>query len=162
MPKSCSRGKIRKVSYPRKAHSRRSYSRKDGTVVRASYVSRTQVRSSCVPDKGAPGKTPKSRRTLPRPGKEISLTRYGYGTQKGAQTRHRALGKAAEDFGGLKILRRMVLLSNFQADPAAKNTMREDVQFMRNYYAREQRRQGRMVSSRRGSRKSRRSRKSKK
>lgn len=160
MPASCPRGKIRRVAFNRKAYSRKSYRRSSGTRVRASYVNRSHVPSTCVPDIGAPGKTPASKRILPKPGKEVSLSRFGYGTHRAAQARHQALEKASRAHGGLKVLRRMILLSNFQAHPAAKRTMREDVQFMRKYYAGEQRRQGRMIGSRRSQRRSRRSRKS--
>jgi hypothetical protein len=130
---SCPPGKIRRSSYVRKAHSRKSYSRGSKRVP-ASYVSRTRVPSSCVPDKGAPGKTPSRKRVLPKLGREISLSIYGYETDKSATARHAALKKASDKHDPLKILRRLVLLSNYQADPTAKKVMKDDVEFMKKVY----------------------------
>jgi len=61
---------------------KKSYKRSDGTRVKGSFVARTKVGRSCTPDKGKPGKTPKSQRILPKPGKDISLSKYGYSTHK--------------------------------------------------------------------------------
>src|SRR5438128_1687771 len=103
MPKACRSGYITRSGYMRKAHSRSSYKRSDGTKVRGSYVSRTKVGKACTPDKGKKGKTSKSRRILPKPGKEISLSRYGYSTDKSSVLRHNALRSATKDFKPLKV-----------------------------------------------------------
>lgn len=158
---SCPKGQIKRSSYTRKGHTRKSYTRKDGTRVRGSYVDRAKVPSGCVEDTGAPGKTPKSKQVLPKPGKEISLSRHGYSVHKSESKRHAALKKAAEKTKPLKVLRRLNLLANYQANDDAKETMREDVEFMKKVYAQHKMKEGRTSkrkSSRKGSK--RRSRKS--
>lgn len=136
----CPPGRILRKGFTKKAHSRRSYSRRSfkratGTIVpatkvRGSYVSRTYVPPTCVPDKGKPGKTPARLRILPKPEKEVSLRRYGYSTHKSEAVRHKALKKASQIHGYHKVLRRLNLLRNFQADPNAKDIMSKDVKFM--------------------------------
>ncbi len=168
MPKSCGPGQIRRASYDRKAHSRKSY-RRGSTKVKGSYVDRTHVPSACVKDMGKPGKTPKSKRVLPRPGEKLHLSKYGYATHKAPSERHAALMKAAEKSGEpmLTVLRRLNLLANYQADPRAKAAMREDVDYMSAQYAKYKRSQGRTSSrkrsksSRKGSKKSKGSKRSK-
>lgn len=153
--KSCSAGKIKRSPYTRKAHERKSYSRKgskgNSVHIKGSYVNRTYVPASCVPAKGKAitrgYKTPKAQRILPEPGKEISLGRYGYSTHKSASVRRSALRKAAKAHGDLKIERRLVLLSNYQADPRAKRTMKDDVKFMSLMHAKHMREQGRKSHS---------------
>lgn len=156
MAKSCGRGQIRRKSYERKAHSRKSYTRKGSIKVSGSYVNRTHVPSACTKDMGKPGKTPKSKRVLPEPGDKLHLSKYGYSTHESPVKRHNALMKASKDEPMLAVLRRLVLLSNYQADPRAKAVMKEDVDYMKGRYAMHkmsQRRSSRK-SSRKGSRKS--------
>lgn len=162
MPKSCGSGQIRRASYDRKAHSRKSY-RRGSTKVKASYVDRTHVPSTCVKDMGKPGKTPKSKRVLPRPGEKLHLSKYGYATHKSPSERHAALMRASKESGEpmLAVLRRLNLLANYQSDPRAKAAMREDVDYMSAQYAKYKRSQSRTSSkkrsrsSRKGSKKSR-------
>lgn len=139
MAKSCGSGKIR----------RKSYTRKD---------SKKRIPSACVKDMGKPGKTPKSKRVLPEPGDKLHLSRYGYSTHKSDLERQKALMKATKDEPMLSVYRRLVLLSNYQSDQAAKKTMREDVEFMKAKYAQ---RKGSKKKFRK-SKKSKKSRKSKK
>lgn len=102
MPLKCPPKTIKRVSYTRKSHSRRSYKRSDGTRVSATRVSRTSVGPSCTPDKGKPGKTPLSKRILPKLGDEIHLTKFGYHTDLADETRHKALRSASRSHGALK------------------------------------------------------------
>ena len=150
---SCPKGQIKRSSYTRKGHTRKAYTRSDGTRVKGSYVDRAKVPASCVPDKGAPGKTPSSKKVLPKPGKDISLSRYGYGIHKSKSRRQAALKRAAEKTKPLKVLRRINLLANYQADESNKKAMREDVEFMKKLYESHKLKEGR--SSRRGSKRSR-------
>ena len=129
---SCPKGKIE----------RNGYTRKDGT----------RVSKTCVPDKGKPGKTPESEKVLPVPGDIISLSKYGYSTSKGEQTRHKALMDASRDFDNLKILQRLNLLRNYQADSRAKGVMSDDVEYMKRNYAKSKSRKG-SRKSRKGSKK---------
>ena len=152
---SCPVGKIRRSSYVRKAHERKAFSKKTskgGPIkIKSSYVNRTRVPASCVPAKGKAlergSKTPARERILPKPGKEISLGRYGYKTHNSEVVRHAALRKAAKAHGELKIERRLVLLSNYQADPEAKKVMKGDVKFMSLMHAQHMREQGRKSHS---------------
>ena len=152
---SCPIGKIRRSSYVRKAHERKAFSKKPsrGTPIKikSSYINRTRVPSSCVPAKGKAlvrgYKTPAREKILPELGKEISLGKYGYKTHNSEAVRHSALRKAAKAHGELKIERRLVLLSNYQADPEAKKIMKADVKFMSLMHAKHMREQGRKSSS---------------
>lgn len=127
---SCPRGTIRRKSFNKRAYSRKSYTRKSGSRVKAARVSRSHVASTCVPDKGARGKTPASRRVLPKIGRELSLRKYGYSTHKPASKRHESLKKASSRSGSLKVLRHLNLLRNYQADDKAKNVLGKDVKYM--------------------------------
>lgn len=151
---SCPKGYIQKKGYERKSHSRKAYSR-NGTIVKSAHVSRTKVGPSCTPDKGKPGKTPERAKVLPAPGKEISLSRMGYATSKKKLSRHRALSSASSKYDPLKVLKRLVLLSNYQADPTAKKTMKADVEYMKGVYSKYKKlsRQLSKKGSKKGSRK---------
>lgn len=135
---SCKVGEIKRASYTRKAHERKSYSRKTSsgknTKIKSSHVSKTKVPRSCVPAKGKAlsrgSKTPKREKVLPKIGTEISLTHYGYTTHKSVDARRKALRDASKDKGELKILKRLVLLRNYQADPNSKRIMGEDVKYL--------------------------------
>ena len=134
MPRSCPRGKIRRASFTKKSHSRRGYVRRDGSRVKRSHVKSTKVGYTCAKDTGAQGRTPSYKKVLPSLGKEISLTKYGYGTHNSELSRHRALANAAKSHGSLKVLRRMNLLRNYQPDAAAKATMADDVRYLSRFH----------------------------
>lgn len=136
MPIRCSKGQIKRRSYTRKSHNRRSYRRSDGIRVSAARVSRTSVGTSCVPDKGKLGKTPESKKVLPKLGNEIHLSKYGYHTDLADETRHKALRTASRTHGALKVLRRLNLIRNYQADIKSKKVMASDVDYMSTFYKR--------------------------
>lgn len=133
--KKCPKGQIRRKAHSKKSYLRRSYKRKDGTRVKASYVDRAKVPSTCVPDKGAKGKTPLSRQVLPKLRKDISLRRHGYSVHKSAAARHTALDKASTIHNPLKVLRHLNLARNYQADEDAEKIMSRDVNYMKKKYA---------------------------
>lgn len=141
MSNQCPPGKILRKGFSRKAHSRKSYQRKNSSKVKKSFVRRSEVPSTCVPDTGAPGKTPESRKILPKLGTEVSLRKYGYSTKKSSAQRQKSLKRASAKFGPLKVLRRLNLIRNYQPDPNAKEIMGEDVTYMSDYY------QGRLKSN---------------
>ena len=162
---SCPEGEIMRKGYYRKGHERKSYKKKSKSrsqkriSIKGSYVDRTWIPRTCVPDKGKPGKTPKSARILPKPGKEVSLRRYGYATSLPARQRKKALKRTAEKHGYLKTLRRLNLLRNYQADPHARKIMDEDVLRMSEMYEDHKVEMGRMkAKSKRSKSKSRKSR----
>ncbi len=113
MPAKCPPGKIR----------RKAYTRKDGV----------HVKSTCVPDKGKPGKTPASRKVLPVPVKG-NLTKYGYFKVKNttAKVRRAALLKGVKDAGYATIIRRVNLVANYnkRSDPKVHQIMRNDIAWM--------------------------------
>lgn len=118
------------MSCPPRKISRKAYSRK------TSSGKRVSVKRTCVPDKGKPGKTPKSKQVLPKPSKEISLSKYGYSTQKTETKRRASLRAASRDLEDpLVVLRRLNLIRNYQADPATKRKMSKDVTYMKQEYA---------------------------
>ena len=149
----CASGYISRVAYNRKSHSRKAHSRKSrkGSKkihVKGSRVSRSHVARGCTPDKGAHGKTPKSRRSLPKLGTDIELGRYGYKLRLSDETRHKALRQASKDHGSLKVLRRLNLIANYTAEPDNEKILREDVQYASKLYKLEKRK---MERSRKGS-----------
>lgn len=137
--KSCPAGKILRKSYSRK--NPRNPSKK------------IKVRSACVPDTGAPGKTPASRRILPQPEKSI-LRQFGYATDKSQTIRHKALRMALKKYDSLEVLRHLNLIRNLNPHPDAKEILSDDVKYLSNLYQRKSSRKGSRMSSRKGSRKS--------
>ena len=114
----CSSGKIK----------RRSYKTKKGS----------KVKSSCVKDRGRKGKTPKNRKVLPPLKNDIHLSKYGYSIRKTSEERRRSLLKAVKKHDTIEVLRRLVLISNYQAkDKENKRVIekfRSDIEFMRDLY----------------------------
>ena len=137
MVKSCPKGYIRRVPYMRK-------SRKGSLVY---------VKSACTPDKGKPGKTPESKKVLPKPGDKLHLSKYGYSTHRSSTLRHKALAAAASDNNTLEVLRRLNLLRNLQGEDEAKNIMSQDVEYMKKMYAAHKRKMERMKGSGKASKK---------
>lgn len=171
MSKKCSPGYIKRKSFQRKSflrrsHSRKGYTTKTGkkvppTTVSTSYVNRSSIPNTCVPDKGKRGKTPESEKVLPTPGREISLRSFGYSVYDTTNNRQHSLVDAAEAHNPLTILRRLNNLRNLQPEPDVKRIMSRDVEFMKKYYSqyknqttksnRSSRRQSRNKNSRKGS-----------
>lgn len=119
---SCPSGYIRRNSYKRD-----SFTKKDGTVVRASLV-----KSSCVPDKGMPGKTPKNKKVLPKPTKG-GLGKYGYHNIKSLSSSERrlALLKAVKHESYPVIVRRLNLIRNYNKNNAPINKiMSSDIKWL--------------------------------
>lgn len=132
-----------------------------GKIARSSYTTKrgVHVRPACVPDKGAPGKTPASRKVLPIP-KKGSLGKYSYGNIKhtAAGTRRKALKVAVESEGYAPIIRRLNLLANYTkvSDPETYKIMRADMAWIqKNMYSHSKvaQRKGSKKVSRKGSKK---------
>ncbi len=105
----CGRGKIR----------RSGYMRSDGTY----------VKPACVPDKGAPGKTPASKRVLPKP-KPGALGRWSSKISDGR--RHDALEAITDKRGCRKVIGSLTLLRNLSADPKVKIVAKGDAKWLHN------------------------------
>jgi len=126
---------VRKLS--RKGSKKRGSKKRcqPGEILRKSYKrGSTRVSPTCIQDKGRPGKGPK---TLPPLDKQGSLRKYGYTLKKGSRTRRQSLRKASKKNGSLRVLRRLVLLRNYQADPKYKKELTDDIQFMSKLHANE-------------------------
>lgn len=125
MPK-CKKGEIvRKGSWVN------GYYRRDGT-----YVAEHYRKAVCVKDTGVPGKTPKSKKVLP-PLEKGGLGKYGYENVKKTKAgdRRKSLTKAVKKEGYLPILRRLVLVANYNknSDVEAHKRMRADVEWMKRH-----------------------------
>lgn len=127
----CGQGEILRKGYRRKGYHRNEYVRSDGTVVGESDVPGAYVPPTCVPDMGRKGR---GKKVLPPPGNEIHLSSYGYSIHKPESERHAALEAASNDYGTLKVLRRLNLLRNYQAIPDNKEIFSDDVVFMQDMY----------------------------
>ena len=142
----CPRGKIM-----RKAYSRKAYTKTSGSRVRSARVG-----SSCVPDRGAVGKTRPSQ-FIGRPTKKGMLRHYGYDTDKSKSERESILRRAVkgEPGGALEVLRHLNLIRNLQAEDEkgrrVKAAMADDIKFLSTLYAAHKR-----ASSKGGARRSRR------
>lgn len=105
--RACGRGKIL----------RSPYRRKDGTYVKA----------ACVPDKGAPGKTPASKRVLPEP---VAGDLGVWKRDMPAGKRHESLRKVVERRGCRKVIGSLTLLRNLTADRGTKAVAKADAQWL--------------------------------
>jgi len=99
-------------------------------ILRRAYTTKqgVQVSAGCVPDTGAPGKTPPSRRTLPeiRPG-----GLRGWKKKMAPRTRHGILRKVVDADGCGEAIRRLNLLRNKTADPGTKRAAGADMNWLR-------------------------------
>jgi hypothetical protein len=107
--RTCGRGKIL----------RSGYRRGDGVY----------VRPSCVKDQGATGKTPASKRVLPKP-KHGSLGAWKKNMTD--QKRHASLKKVVERRGCQRVIGSLTLLRNLSADPGTKATAKADAKWLHN------------------------------
>jgi hypothetical protein len=118
--KSCPKGEIRRNSYTRKAY----------VTSKGKKVSAKKVKSTCVPNKGLPGKTPANKKVLPKL-KEGMLTEYGYKLANNAEKRKTSLKKAIKNEGSLPVLRRVVVLRTYDKnDPKLFSKLDKDVKFI--------------------------------
>jgi hypothetical protein len=114
----------------RKGYTRKSYTRSDGTFVKGS-----KVPPKCVKDTGLKGKTPSSKKVLPKPVKG-NLGKYGYFNIKStnASLRRQALTKGVKKEGYATIIRRVNLIANYNknTDPKAHAIMKSDIKWIQN------------------------------
>ena len=96
----CPKGYILKKSYNKK-----SFVKKNGTVVKGTHVG-----SVCVKDKGKPGKTISSEIILPSIKNKGLLEKYGYSTKSSSSERFQSLLKAAKDLSYRSVVSRINLI----------------------------------------------------
>ena len=106
-----------------------------------------------------PGKTKKSKKTsrklLPKPDKNVHLSKYGYVTSKKASTRKASLKRASAKMGALPVLKRLNLIRNLtRPDLEVKNVLSKDVEYMKKIYEKEKVRQARAKAGSKKSKKS--------
>ena len=120
--RKCPPGQIHRTGYVRRYSTgirRRGYTvrRASGRVYRVyPEASRMIVRSSCIKDRGLPGKGPRPFPFKFRGGKTVygigplrkgELTKHGYSTRKSTRARHGALRNAIKEFGALGVYRKL-------------------------------------------------------
>ncbi len=117
---SCPRGTIRRKAYTRKSHSGKT----------------ARVPSTCVPDKGAPGKTPKSKQVLPKlkPGR---LSQYGYSDVKetSAARRRAALTRAVKKEGYAPIVKRLNVIRTYNKNSPLFSLYDGDLKWVQQHLA---------------------------
>ncbi len=80
----------------------RSYKKRSGV----------RVRTHCTPDRGAPGRTPRSKRVLPKL-KNNEFVGYGYSTKLPSSKRHSILKKICRDLTYSSVIKRLVVLRSY-------------------------------------------------
>ena len=103
-----------------------------GEIRRKAYKTKkgTKVKSTCVPDKGAKGKTPESRKVLPKL-KKRELSKYGYDLNKNINNRKTSLKKSVKNYGSLPVLRKLVVLRTYSKnEPKYYKKYDHDVKFI--------------------------------
>ena len=130
----CPKGQILRNGYIREAHTRKGYTRSDGTYVKAAKIAKTIVPPTCVIDQGKEGKGPK----IPVVLEKNVLSKYGYSEIKDLteNQRHRALNKALRDINNdnLTIRKRLFYLAtlNKNKDRKLYNILRNDAEWLKN------------------------------
>lgn len=141
----CKPGQIRRSSYRRG-----SYERVDGTHVRGS-----KVKSTCIKDVGASGKTPASKKVLPKLEKGV-LSKFGYKVSKSQKARRASLDNASEKLGRLRTLRHVNVIANYSKwNPEVEQKLRKDVKYLSKKHKQEKKasKKGSKKGSKRGSKK---------
>jgi hypothetical protein len=114
----CGKGKVRRSGYHRSG-----YTRKDGT-----RVAPTRVGPSCVPDTGAPGKTPSSKKFLPELGpKPLN----GWHKEQSESERASKLRGLARKRGCREALRTVNAIANVTTDRETERKLRSDYKKLR-------------------------------
>jgi len=77
----------------------------------------------------------KSRKLLPRPSGDISLTKYGYKLHLKRNSKIRALRRASKKYGALPVLRHLNLIRNIsKKGSVTKKKLGKDVKLMSRLY----------------------------
>ena len=106
-------------------------------IIRSAYTRSNgkRVRSVCVKNKGLPGKTPKSKKVLPKL-KHGLLSKYGYHLNENSTKRQSAIRKAMNDEGILLIYRRLVVLKSYHKNEPGitYNRIKSDVKYAKEIF----------------------------
>lgn len=131
--KKCSKGQISVDGFTRSAYKRHNSRNNKTTKIKS-----TKVNTYCRKDLGSPGKTPESKKKLPKPSDGyFSLSRMGYSAYDKDNNRHKILNQASKEYGTLDVLRHLNLRANYQQwNKEAYDNMKNDVDFLSREYAR--------------------------
>jgi hypothetical protein len=106
-------------------------------IIRSAYTRSNgkRVRSVCVKNKGLLGKTPKSKKVLPKL-KHGLLSKYGYHLNENSTKRQSAIRKAMNDEGILPIYRRLVVLKSYHKNEPGitYNRIKSDVKYAKEIF----------------------------
>lgn len=118
MPTKCSKGQIERVGY--------SYTRKKSS-------KKVKVKSTCITDKGKPGKGPK---LITIPEYDVGLlSKYGYSLSESHERRVKSLKKAIKENSELKILRHInALRTLLKSNPKLYNKLDKDMKWIQKDY----------------------------
>ncbi len=114
----CGKGKL--------SVTRKAYTRKDGTKVKAS-------KKYCIMDVGKPGR---GKKLIPTSSKHL-LGAAGYDLSKSFAERKKAMDKVARKEGTLKVLRHLNAIRNKTIVPANKTKLSRDVKYLSEKYSHE-------------------------
>ncbi|MBT3407085.1 hypothetical protein HN415_00210, partial [Candidatus Woesearchaeota archaeon] len=111
----------------RDGYYRKAYTKKNGIHIKGKYIKQT-----CTKDMGKPGKTTKSKKVLPKVENKGFLTNQGYKESNSFKERKKALDKAIEQYGALKVQRHIGLIRNYaKGEPKRHKLLTKDFENVR-------------------------------
>ena len=102
------------------------YNRKSYTTKKGTKVPKTNVGSTCIKERGLPGKVLDEYKVITISNKN-KLSNYGYSTKKSENARYRSLLKAIENYGYLSVLRKLVALRTLTRDSNPEQSQIHDI-----------------------------------
>lgn len=107
-----------------------------GKIVIRGYKKKSGVRvkSHCTPDRGAPGRTPKSKRVLPKL-KEDEFAGYKYSTKLPSLKRLAILKKICKDLTYSSVIKRLVVLRSYnKRNPKIYAKFNKDIKSLQKWH----------------------------
>lgn len=93
-----------------------------------------RVKSHCTVDKGAPGRTPKNKRVLPKL-KNDEFAGYGYSTKLPSSKRFSILKKICKDLTYSSVIKRLVVLRSYnKRNPKLFTKFDKDIKSLQSYH----------------------------
>jgi hypothetical protein len=139
LTKRCPPGYIRRAPYKRRfAYSTKKsgYNVHRGRTTYRVYpkASSVLVQSSCIKDRGLPGKGPRSGRGITV--KKGELSRYGYNAHLSEEARHAALRRAMKVYGPLSVYRKLNAVAQLtkRTAPEAHKIFKTDREWVQKHF----------------------------
>lgn len=107
-----------------------------GSILIKTYKKRSgiRVKAHCTPDKGAPGRTPKSKRVLPKL-KDDEFAGYKYSTKLPSSKRLSILKKICNDLTYSSVIKRLVVLRSYnKRNPKLFAKFDKDIKSLQKWY----------------------------